>query len=790
MLLLTNGTVMVQANQTGNWWGLTPNSSGSYVNGTWKQLASMPAGYAPKYYASAILPDGRVLVEGGEYNGTNTTAVDTNRGAIYNPVANTWTAVNPPSGWTHIGDAVSTVLTNGEFMMGNLDSTAQVLFNPSTLTWQPVGTGKADKNSEEGWSLLRNGQVLTVDTENGRNSEVFTPSTGAWTNAGTLPVTLPSNGGMNIVPEVGPLLLRPNGTVFAAGATKNTAIYNTASATWSTGPSFPQGVSADGPAVVLPDGDVLVPSSPFFQPPEHFYDFNGSSFRLVTDPPGASTTPTFSNRMLVVPTGQVLVSDGASIYVYTDNGTPLTSWRPTISSVPSTLAQGATYRASGTQLNGLTQASAYGDDNQDATNYPLVRITNNATRHVSYARTSGMTTMTVNPGATSSANFTIPATAELGPSTLQVVANGIASAPLNVTVSGWAIVPSANPTGATTSYLFGVSCTSTTNCFAVGYFANGSGKFTLVERWNGTSWAFVSSPNPTGATESYLQGVSCTSTTNCFAVGYANSSGQVTLVERWNGTSWAIVSSPNPTGGTYNELQGVSCTSTTNCFAVGSFIKDPGAFTLVERWNGASWAIVSSPNPNGATISGLWGVSCASATSCFAVGFAYNGSGDLALVERWNGTSWAIVSSPNPTGATNSYLLGVSCTSTTNCFAVGYFYNGSSYFTLVERWNGTSWAIVSSPNSTGATNSLLLGVSCTSTTNCFAVGNFSTSSGSPTLVERWNGTSWTIVPSPNPTGTTESGLYGVSCTSTTNCFAVGSFANGSGGQSTLVERRS
>ena len=139
--------------------------------------------------------------------------------------------------------------------------------------------------------------------------------------------------------------------------------------------------------------------------------------------------------MLIVPTGQVLVSDGASIFVYTDSGAPLDAWRPTITAVPSSLARSGAYTVSGKQLNGLTQACAYGDDNQQATNYPLVRITNTATSHVSYARTSGMTSMSVTPGATSSANFKIPAAAELGPSTLQVVANGIASSPVNVTVT-------------------------------------------------------------------------------------------------------------------------------------------------------------------------------------------------------------------------------------------------------------------------------------------------------------------------------------------------------------------
>jgi hypothetical protein len=436
MLLLTDGTVMVQENQTANWWRLTPDGSGSYVNGTWSQLASMPAGYAPKYYASAVLPDGRVLVEGGEYLGTSDTIVESNLGAIYDPVADKWTSVDPPSGWTEIGDAPGVVLANGQFMMGNIETTGQALFNATKLTWQAVGTGKADKNSEEGWSLLPNGKVLTVDVNNGRESEVFTPSTGAWTSAGTLPVTLPfTDNPQAYGNEIGPQILRPNGTLLATGATPHTAIYDTGTGVWSAGPDFPTGVSADGPAAVLPNGHVLIPSSPFFDSPEHFYDFNGSSFALVSDTPSASVTSSFVTRMLLIPTGQVLVSDGASIYVYTDSGSPDASWRPTITSVPTTLNRSTTYTVSGTQLNGLTESSAYGDDNQDSTNYPLVRITNTASGHVYYARTSDMSSMSVQPGAASSAKFTMPANAELGGSTLRVVANGIASAATNVNVS-------------------------------------------------------------------------------------------------------------------------------------------------------------------------------------------------------------------------------------------------------------------------------------------------------------------------------------------------------------------
>lgn len=439
MILLTDGDVMMQDYGTGEWWQLSPDSKGSYVDGTWTQLASMPSGYAPSYFASAVLPDGRVIVEGGEYNGSSDAVVDTNLGAIYNPITNAWTSVNPPTGWAEIGDAASVVLANGKFMLQDptqypVTSAPDALLNPTTLTWKGTGTGKADYQDEEGWSLLPNGKVLTVDIWNGQHSELYTPSTGAWTSAGTTPVPLVASS------EIGPQLLRPNGTVFATGATGHTAIYKPGTGVWAKGPTFPiiggqHYTVADGPAAVLPDGHVLVGASPGQTTPEHFFDFNGTTLTEVADPPNASSLSTYYTYMLVLPTGQVLCRQGSVLEVYTAVGSPLSSWKPVITSVPTTLVAGSTYTVSGTQLNGLTQASAYGDDYQSATNYPLVRITNTATGDVSYARTSGMSAMSVAAKAASHASFTLSPGTETGPSTLVVVANGIASAPKNVTVN-------------------------------------------------------------------------------------------------------------------------------------------------------------------------------------------------------------------------------------------------------------------------------------------------------------------------------------------------------------------
>src|ERR1022692_4688261 len=155
-------------------------------------------------------------------------------------------------------------------------------------------------------------------------------------------------------------------------------------------------------------------------------------------------------------------------------------------------------------------------------------------------------------------------------------------------------------------------------------------------------------------------------------------------------SSWVIQSTPNPTDSRGSVLRGVSCPSTTACTAVGGYTNSArGAVTLAARWNGSGWALESTPNPTGASLIVLRAISCPSSTACTAVGEYFNSAGTrVTLAERWNGSSWAIQSTPNPTGSQDSVLYGVSCPSTTACIAVGSN-------DLAERWNGSSWAIQS-----------------------------------------------------------------------------------------------
>ena len=489
MLLLTDGRVLAHeepncggANCAGMdftaWYLLTPDINGSYINGTWSQIANMPADYAPLYFSTAVLPDGKVIAEGGEYLCPAGQCAPegqwTNLGALYDPVTNTWTSVNPPSSptlWANIGDAESVVLPNGTYVQADCCGVALQMqsaplaayFNEGTMSWTELNQAtKFDEYDEEGWTLLPNGKVLTVDAYvacpsdqpactaagfKGTNSELWNPSTGTWSSAGSTIVQLWDSacGTGKGSFEVGPAILRPNGTVFYTGSSDcspgHTAIYNVAKGTWTQGPDFPSNDAAnDAPAAIETNGNVIVMTSPYtgtFSAPANFYEWNGSALNGFPAPPNAVNDASFVGHLMVLPTGQIMFTDFTTdVEILTSAGTFKGSWQPTIHSAPTSVIAGVpNYSITGTQFNGLTQGAAYGDDVQDATNYPLVRIVNNATGHVFYCKTHDHSTMGVATGNTRvSTRFDVPADVEVGPSQLFVVANGIPSAPVSITV--------------------------------------------------------------------------------------------------------------------------------------------------------------------------------------------------------------------------------------------------------------------------------------------------------------------------------------------------------------------
>jgi subtilisin family serine protease len=399
----------------------------------------------------------------------------------------------------------------------------------------------------------------------------------------------------------------------------------------------------------------------------------------------------------------------------------------------------------------------------------------------------------------------------------------------------WTRVTAPNPEGATEATLEGISCTSSLWCAAVGNYKGSSGpNKTLTERWNGSSWSVISSPNPGGETYAKLRGVSCLSSSSCIAAGVSYAgfipSKESTLAESWNGSEWTLQTTPNPEGKTFSSLTAIACSSTTACTAVGKArpeSAETNMVTLAERWNGSSWSLQSAANPTPQSENELEDVSCASSTMCMAVGNDHYRSKGFS--EVWNGSEWKVLSTttgemkaiscptttwcmtvaksedngwqlkwvetmsgswqtttkspPTPEGATEMKLQDVSCTSESACTAVGS-YKTSEYKPYVARWNGSSWSLQSAPNPTeGDASEAMLSVSCVSSTSCVAVGR----AAKKPFAERWNGSEWTRATAPNPEGATEATLEGISCSSSSACMAVGNYKGSSGPNKTLTE---
>jgi hypothetical protein len=288
-----------------------------------------------------------------------------------------------------------------------------------------------------------------------------------------------------------------------------------------------------------------------------------------------------------------------------------------------------------------------------------------------------------------------------------------------------------------------------------------------------TAWSVT----PTGSNpNSFLSGVSCPTSTMCMAVGGAAGSA---IAAVWDGSSWSVVPTPTPSGGDFFNgygLSSVSCIGPTSCQAVGNLDFSTGhTEPLIESWDGTSWTILPTPtfSPPQYIGGSLVSISCDSTTSCVAVGALRNnvGSGKLlsSLVMTWDGSTWSTTPAVDP-GLGNDVMDGVACTSPTSCMAVGNWTDGVNPNggnlpnSLVESWDGTSWSEV--PNPSPGANSTLRGISCSNPSSCVAVGI----SANGALVESWDGSAWTVVANPGLNSTWES----VSCSSATDCVATGS----------------
>ena len=458
MVLLSDGTIMVRggADRPSNaMYRLTPDATGSYINGTWSTLAPLNIGRL--FYPSSVLPDGRVLVVGGEFS---TAAPETNTGEIYNPLTNTWTLIaNFPL--STFGDSPTEVLPDGRVLAGPNSSAQTFIYDPATDTWSFAATKlRGDTSAEETWVKLPDNSILTYDLTDlpsgvgQQTAQRYVPSLNEWVDAGTVPVALGSNGGNpGIVPELGPAFLLPDGRVFYIGASGNTALYTppttlTGTGSWVAGPVIPGGLGAfDVPGAMMPNGDVLFAVGPINGLPTApsmaaimEYDPVTNTITPVATPPALTAALSHTSqeftRMIVLPSGQVLFDDAQpggplsetlQLWVFTPNGGPQDAWRPRIAGV--TNNGNGTFTLTGTQLTGISEGSTYGDDSENATNYPIVRITD-STGRVFYARTFNWSSTGVAQGGTpQSVLFTLPAGLAPGALSLVVIANGIPSLP-------------------------------------------------------------------------------------------------------------------------------------------------------------------------------------------------------------------------------------------------------------------------------------------------------------------------------------------------------------------------
>jgi hypothetical protein len=349
----------------------------------------------------------------------------------------------------------------------------------------------------------------------------------------------------------------------------------------------------------------------------------------------------------------------------------------------------------------------------------------------------------------------------------------------------WQIVPSPN-IGTGFNALYGVACSSDSDCWAVGFENGGSQAKTLIHRWDGVSWTVHDSPN-VGDQHNVLNAVTCFSSSSCWAIGYSGTAGaKSSLVAQWDGTAWTASALPNQPLAQENNLTSVTCNSTSDCWAVGDSYNGTVHQTLIEQWNGTSWA--SAVAPNGGADNSLSRVTCASASDCWAVGHSSNAaidpqSFDQDLILHWTGSAWLLnADRPDPTATYASDLAGVACGSGSECWAVGSMQPSGSGRPQIARWDGTAWMSVTAPDVPAMPSNFLDSVTCVSGSDCWAVGFNFYGNVARSQTMHWDGTSWTIHESPNTALDRNNYLSDITCLSTSDCWTVGSSTDSIGTQ--------
>ncbi len=433
VMLMTDGTLLC-GNGGSTWYKYKPDANGSYTSGTWSTMASTT--YTRLFYSAQVLTTGNLYVAGGEY-GTGK-----NFAELYNFTANSWSVIPEPAG-TVYSDAISIMLPNGNILQGTTGKSCYIYDVASNNITGTSGVGQpAHQQNEASWARLPNDNILTVDNYS-TNSEHYVPSLNAWYTDNSTPVDLFGYGA-----ETGAMFVLPNGKAFQIGGTSHTCTYTPGSAltdagTWVQTADIPNSLGAvDAPACMLNNGKILcaLGVNTGFGSATNFYeyDYTNDSFTAVNGPTGGSSygSAEFALDMVQLPNGGVFLIGGqgsTNCYIYFPDGSPIAQGTPTVSSY--VLNSDGSYTLTGVGLCGISAGAAYGDDWQNASNYPIVRLTNSAGK-VYYCRTTNWSSSAIQNPDPVTVKFTLPSGLPSGTYTLQAVANGNASGGTVFTTGG------------------------------------------------------------------------------------------------------------------------------------------------------------------------------------------------------------------------------------------------------------------------------------------------------------------------------------------------------------------
>jgi len=447
IMLLSDGTVLAEGTNA-NWWALTPDSTGHYVNGAWTPRQSSNWGHQTG--STAVLTNGTVFVAGGE-NGNGSDKVE-----IYNPFTGSWSVAINQTYFGSIQDGNAMLMPDGRVLIEPQGATGDYgadsfLFNPGNNTFSQTIGAPLNILWEASWVKLPNDDVLVIDSDGSSTgattAEMYIPSIGIWTNAvtgGTVPNIWPDMTGSGAVSEMGPAILLPNGNAIFFGGGGVTAVYD--NGTWSQSATLPNGLGMkDAPGAMMVNGKILLAVSPTGlntttndDPngigPTSFYEYdytaNGGAggYALAPSPGSGISSAAAACNFLDLPDGTVLLSDQESqLYIYHPDGSPLAAGQPSINTVQWN-ANGSLH-LTGTLFNGISQGAAFGDDAQMDSNFPMVRFSSSSTAY--YGTTYNWSSTSVQTGGRIVTTEVIvpPAVSDFpGQWSLQVVANGNASA--------------------------------------------------------------------------------------------------------------------------------------------------------------------------------------------------------------------------------------------------------------------------------------------------------------------------------------------------------------------------